>query len=75
MTYLKAKVEQKRKLNKEYQEKLFTTSSLVLPAVVARLPDDATPGEMVDMAVLIARDLLAELGYKEIGDTDETERG
>jgi hypothetical protein len=29
-----------------------------------RAPDDATPGEMVDDAILLAANLLAELGYQ-----------
>lgn len=72
MTYLKAKVEQKRKINKEYQEKLFAAASLVLPAVVASMPDDYSPSNAVDDALTYARDLLAALDYKEIGGEDET---
>lgn len=69
--YIKSRADQKRKINKDYRDKLFTTASLVLPAVVARSPDDSSPSEMVDTAILIARDLLAGLDYKAIGGDDE----
>jgi hypothetical protein len=49
---------------KVYNELLFRAASTVLPAVAMRAPDDATPGEMVDDAILLAANLLAELGYQ-----------
>lgn len=64
--YIKTKADQKRKLNKEYNDKLFTAASLVLPSVVLQLGDEASPAEAVDAAVLLARNLLTELGYYEI---------
>lgn len=70
-TYIKNRADQKRKLNKEYRDRLFTTASLVLPSVVMRSPDDATSAEMVDEAILLARDLLAGLNYKAIGDDSD----
>ena len=48
---------------KKYNELLFHASAAVLPSVVLRSPEDATPGEMVDDAILIATNLLVELGY------------
>ena len=38
---------------KKYQELLFHASAAVLPSVVMRAPEDATPGEMVDDAILL----------------------
>lgn len=72
--YIKSKADQKRKINNEYREKLFAAASLVLPAVVASMPDDYSPSNAVDDALTYARDLLAALDYKEIGGDDETER-
>lgn len=69
--YIKSRADQKRKINKDYRDKLFTAASLILPSVVIRSPDDASSAEMVDTAILIARDLLADLDYKEIGGEDE----
>ena len=69
--YIKSRADQKRKINKDYRDKLFTAASLILPSVVIRSPDDASSAEMVDTAILIARDLLADLDYKEIGGDDE----
>lgn len=48
---------------KAYDAKLFQAASLVLPSVVLTAHEDSSPGEMVDTAILIARDLLAALGY------------
>lgn len=71
--YIKSRADQKRKINKEYRDRLFTAASLVLPSVVMRSPDDASSAEMVDTAILIARDLLADLDYIRIGgEEDET---
>ena len=64
--YIKTKSDQKRKINKEYNDKLFTAASLVLPSVVLQLGEDASPAEAVDAAVLLARNLLAELGHYEL---------
>ena len=72
--YIKSRADQKRKINKEYREKLFAAASLVLPAVVASMPDDYSPSNAVDDALTYARDLLAALDYKEIVGEDETER-
>jgi hypothetical protein len=55
---------------KKYQELLFHASAAVLPSVVMRAPEDATPGEMVDDAILLATNLLAELGYKHDGENN-----
>jgi hypothetical protein len=63
-TYIKAKTDQKRQRKKVYNELLFQAASTVLPSVVMRAPEDASSSEMVDEAVIIARDLLAALGYK-----------
>jgi len=63
-SYIKAKTDQKRQRKKVYNELLFQASSAVLPSVVMRAPSDATPCEMVDDAILLATNLLAELGYK-----------
>lgn len=71
--YIKSKADQKRKINNEYREKLFAAASLVLPAVVASMPDDYSPSNAVDDALTYARDLLAALDYKEIGGEDEAE--
>jgi hypothetical protein len=69
--YIKSRADQKRKINKDYREKLFAAASLVLPAVVASMPDDYSPSNAVDDALVYARDLLAALNYKEIGGEDE----
>ena len=71
-SYVKSKADQKRKINKEYKEKLFTVASLVLPAVVMSLPEDSSAADAVDEAIIYARDLLAALNYKEVGGEDET---
>lgn len=63
-TYVKTKADQKAKMKSTYNDKLFSAASLVLPAVVARSGDDVSPAEMVDEAILLARDLLAALNYK-----------
>jgi hypothetical protein len=57
----------KKKTNSEYRSLLYSTASLVLPSVVLRADDDATPGEMVDTAVTIAQDLLAVLDFTREG--------
>ena len=62
-TYIKSKTDQKRQRKKVYNELLFQAAAAVLPSVVIKAPEDATPGEMVDNAILLARDLLAGLGY------------
>lgn len=62
-TYIKAKADQKRQRKKVYNELLFQSASVVLPSVVIRSPADASSAEMVDEAIVIARDLLAALGY------------
>lgn len=64
--YIKTRADQKKKLNKDYNDRLFTAASLVLPSVVLQLGDEASPAEAVDAAVLLARNLLTELGYYEI---------
>jgi hypothetical protein len=69
-TYIKAKTDQKRQRKKVYNELLFQAASAVLPSVVIKAPDDATPGEMVDNAILLATNLLAELGYNYKDDSD-----
>jgi hypothetical protein len=69
-TYIKAKTDQKRQRKKVYNELLFQAASAVLPSVVIKAPDDATPGEMVDNAILLATNLLAELGYSYKDDSD-----
>ena len=69
--YIKSRADQKRKINKDYREKLFTVASLVLPSVVMSMPDDYSSSNAVDMAIIYARDLLAALDYKEIGGEDE----
>jgi hypothetical protein len=69
--YIKSRADQKRKINKEYRDRLFTAASLVLPSVVMRSPDDASSAEMVDTAILIARDLLADLDYTRIGGEED----
>jgi len=53
----------KKKNIGEYESLLYSTASLVLPSVVLRANDEATPGEMVDTAVALAQDLLVVLGY------------
>ena len=69
--YIKSRADQKRKINKDYREKLFAAASLVLPAVVASMPEDYSPSNAVDDALVYARNLLAALDYKEIGGEDE----
>jgi hypothetical protein len=69
-TYIKAKTDQKRQRKKVYNELLFQAASAVLPSVVIKAPDDASPGEMVDNAILLATNLLAELGYSYKDDSD-----
>lgn len=71
--YIKSRADQKRKINKDYREKLFAVASLVLPSVVMKMPDDYSSANAVDEALIYARDLLAALNYKEIGGEDETE--
>ncbi len=70
--YIKSRADQKRKINNEYREKLFTVASLVLPAVVMSMPDDYSSSNAVDDALIYAKDLLAALDYKVIGESDET---
>lgn len=48
---------------KLYNELLFQVASTVLPALVLRAPDGTPTGDIVDEAILLARDLLAELDY------------
>lgn len=50
-------------INKDYEDKLFGAAALILPSVILRSADHVSPAELVDNAVLLARDLLAELGY------------
>lgn len=59
---MKGEVKARRKA--KYQEFLFQASTVVLPSVVLKAGEDTTPGEMVDEAILIATNLLAELGYE-----------
>lgn len=76
--YIKARADQKRKINKEYNDKLFVVASHILPAVIIRSAEGVSEVELVDNAVLLARSLLAELGYKYrsgaslTGEDDET---
>jgi len=72
-SYVKARADQKRKLKGTYHDKLFIAAAQVLPSVVLRSPPDATESEMVDEAVILARSLLAELGYKYPGMGEENE--
>lgn len=58
----------KKTPSREYQNLLYSTANLVLPSVVLRAPDEATPGEMVDTAVALAQDLLAVVGFERISD-------
>lgn len=69
--YIKSRADQKRKINKDYRDKLFATASLVLPAVVMKMSEDYSSSNAVDEALTYARDLLAALDYKEIGGEDE----
>lgn len=70
-SYTKARADQKKKMRNDYNDKLFSAASLVLPSVVIRASEDTTSAELVDEAILIARDLLAALGYKYIGEPNE----
>lgn len=70
-TYIKAKSDQKRQRKKVYNELLFQAAAAVLPSVVMRSPDDASSSEMVDEAIVLARDLLAALGYAQGTNDDE----
>lgn len=51
------------KYNKDYNDKLFALCASIIPAVVNKMPDDASEGEIVDYAIAISRSMLAELGY------------
>lgn len=47
-----------------YDERLFLTVLAALPSVIIRAEMDEKPGELVDKAVELARETLAELGYR-----------
>lgn len=70
--YIKTKADQKRRINKNYEEKLFSAAALVLPSVVIKAPSDFTESELVDQAVSLARSLLAELGHSYLENDDVT---
>jgi hypothetical protein len=46
-----------------YDEKLFAATIACLGFVYAKSEYDTKPAEMVDVAVELAREVLAELGY------------
>jgi hypothetical protein len=46
-----------------YDEKLFAATIACLGFVYAKADYDSKPGELVDVAVELARETLAELGY------------